>query len=214
MLVYGSKSKIVTGSLTTELQCRDCGGEHFLTFGLIKYFHIYWVPAFITSKKIGAECTHCKKPLLGSELPEQLVKGIKTSVFKKKNTLPLFSGLLIILCLAAFLSYAVYEDIKQEAAYFEHPAVNDFYTVDFKIMYPDSDPKYHYGLMRIKSITESEVEFQVSQLAYDKAKGVSKDISSGKANSDAYYDKETVVLPLEQLKVIKNSGAIYDIDRR
>jgi hypothetical protein len=54
---------------------------------------------------------------------------------------------------------------------------------------------------------------QVGNMAYNKASGVQKDIRQGKASADTYYNSEIILLELADLKQLRNSGAIYSIER-
>ncbi|WP_432463284.1 hypothetical protein [Agarivorans sp. QJM3NY_33] len=213
MIFFGSKGKSISGHVIEGLQCPNCENEQFITFGLLRYFHLYWIPTFITSKKVGIECTHCKKTLIGKELPNDLAKQIKNTVYNPKNTLPMFSGLIIIACLALTLSYSLQQNGLQEVAYIEQPVINDLYIVNFTKIFTEADPKYKYGLIRIKQISVNRVTFQVSQVAYNKASGVRKDIEENKALADSYYDDEPLSFDIKQLKLMKDSGAIYSIER-
>jgi DNA-directed RNA polymerase subunit RPC12/RpoP len=106
MIFFGSKGKTISGQVVEGIQCPNCESQKFITFGIIRYFHLYWIPMFLTSRKVGIECTHCKRTLIGKEIPKDLSKQIKTMVFTKRNTIPMFSGLIIIACLALFVAYA------------------------------------------------------------------------------------------------------------
>ena len=126
----------------------------------------------------------------------------------------MFSGLLLMACLALFVTYTVQQSNIKESKYIEQPAINDLYSVNFNKIFPDDiDPKYMYGVMRIKSISSGQVEFQVSEIAYNKKSGVSKDIRKEKTSVDTYYANKSMFIEFKKLKSMKDSGAIYSIDR-
>ncbi|MBL4828917.1 MAG: hypothetical protein JKY55_03345 [Aliivibrio sp.] len=213
MIFFGSKGKTISGQLVEGIQCPSCENQEFISFGIIRYFHLYWIPTFLTSRAAGIECTHCKKTLIGKELPKELSKKIKATVFTKKNTIPMFSGLIIIACLMLAITYSLQQSRIEENAYIEQPAINDLYIVDFTKIFEDSDPNYKYGLMRIRQISSGEAEFQVSQVAYNKTSGVRKDISDKKAMSDSYYDTEFLYIDISKFKTMKSDKAIRSIER-
>jgi len=122
MIFFGSRGKAVSGQVVEGIQCPNCENQQFITFGIIRYFHLYWIPTFPTSKTVGIECTHCKRTLVDKELPPELAKKIKTTVFNKKNIIPMFSGLIIIACIILFGVYTVQQDSIQETTYIEQPA--------------------------------------------------------------------------------------------
>ncbi len=213
MIFFDSRGKTVSGQIVEGIKCPSCENEQFITFGVLRYFHLYWILTFVTSKIVGIECTHCKKTLVDKELPEDLSKKIKETVFNKKNTIPMFSGLIIIACLALLVTYSAQQDNIKEASYIGQPAINDLYIVNFTKLFTDTDPKYKYGVIRIKEISSGEVEFQVSKIAYNKTSGVRKDIRERKAFSDSYYDNKPLYIEIDKLKDVKKSGAIYSIER-
>ena len=186
MIIFGSRGKAVAGQLVEGIECPSCGNNQFGTFGTLRYFHLFWIPVFPTSKVTGIECTHCKKTLVGKELPKKLSKQIKSTVFTKKNTLPMYSGLVVITFLVLFLAYDMKQDELKDAAYIEQPAINDLYIVNFTRIFNDTDPEYKYGVMRVKHLSSNQVELQVSTIAYNKTSGVQKDIRAEKALLDAY----------------------------
>lgn len=213
MIFFGSRGKTITGQVVDAVQCPSCENDLFVTFGVLRYFHLYWIPTFPTSKTVGIECTHCKRTLVDKELPEGLSKQIKSTLFTKKKTLPMFSGLIIIACLTLFGAFAIQQENIEEAAYIEQPAVNDLYTVNFTKIFNDTDPEYKYGIIRVKHLSSKQAELQVSNIAYNKASGARKDIRKGKTSTDSYYTKELLTVDISKLKDMKESRAIHSIER-
>ncbi|ODC04391.1 hypothetical protein BFW38_13475 [Terasakiispira papahanaumokuakeensis] len=214
MIFFGSRSKTVTGQVVEGINCPNCENQQFITYGLIKYFHLYWIPTLITSKTVGIECTHCKKNMVNNELPEHLSKEIKTALFTKKQVLPMFSGLIIIACLVVFGVYTAQKNSANELTYIEQPAVHDLYIVNLTKIFDDTDPEYKYGIMRITHLKSGQAEFQVSRIAYNKRSGARKDIRTGKASSEAYYDDSgSLYIDIDKLKDMKEAGAINSIKR-
>lgn len=213
MIIFGTRGTTVGGQNVEGIECPSCGNNQFATFGIQRYFHLFWIPTFPTSRVVGVECRHCKKTLVGKELPAELSKQIKPAVFNKKNILPMFSGLIVITLFVLFVAYSIQQDNIKEAAYIEQPAINDLYIADFTKVFDDTDPDYNYGAMRIKQISSNQVELQVSKIAYNKVSGVQKDIREKKSMSDSYYDSESLYIDMSKLKEMKDSGAIYSIER-
>lgn len=213
MIFFGSRRKLIAGHVIDGVQCPYCENQRFITFGTIRYFHLYWIPTFPLSKKVGIECVHCKRTLLGKEIPSDLSKQIKAELFTKNKVLPMFSGLILISCLVVVGVLAVKQTNVQEAKYIEQPIENDLYLVNFEGIYPDTDPVYKYGLMRIKKVYSDQIEFQVSSIAYNKMSGVRKDIREYKTSEDSYYDETTLYLDAEEVKNMKESGTIQSIER-
>jgi len=213
MVFFGSKGKIVAGEVLEGFTCPGCGNSRFATFGILNYFHIYWIPTFLKSKQAGMECLHCKQTLIDDEVPSHLVGQIKSGVFTLGRTLPMFSGLIIIGLLGMAGVYFDQQSQAREATYLAAPAVNDYYVVDFTKIFEDTDADYKYGLMRISNVTATDIEMRISAIAYDRASGARKDISDGKAAADDYYSNETVYFAHSELLELKEIGAIQSIKR-
>ena len=213
MIFFGSKGKIVAGEVMQGVQCPSCENSQHASFGILKYFHLYWIPTFLTSRKVGMECTNCKRTLVGDEVPTHLVDQIKSGVFTTGNTLPMFSGLIIIGLIAIGLTYAGQQTDSREATYITQPAVSDYYVVDFTKIYSEADAEYPYGLMRVSDVSPSGIEVQIGSMIYNLASAVRMDISEGKAAADNYYEPDTILFELAELQELRNSGAIHSIQR-
>ena len=213
MVFFGSKGKVVAGEVLEGVTCPECGQSRFATFGILNYFHIYWIPTILTSKKAGMECLHCKRTLVDDEIPPHLIEQIKSGVFSVGRTLPMFSGLIIIALLALGITYSIQQDNAEEATYMAAPAVNDYYIFDFSKLFVDSDDEYKYGILRITDVESDAVEMQVSKLAYNKPSGARKDIREGNAAAADYYDAEILYFELPELPALKADGTIYAVER-
>lgn len=102
MIFFGSRSKVIQGEGIQGVACSNCDSDEFHTFGVLKYFHVYWIPTFPFSKQPGIECKNCKNTLIGKEVPMNLGKKIKTSVFTAGKLVPSFIGLIL------FASFVIY----------------------------------------------------------------------------------------------------------
>lgn len=213
MIFFGSKGRVVVGEAVQGVQCPSCQQTQFASFGILNYFHIYWIPTFLTSRKVGMECMHCKNTLIDDEIPSHLTEQIKSGVFSTGNTLPMFSGLIIIGLLAMGLMYMAEQDDALEATYIAQPLVNDFYIVDLTDIFVEADGEYPYGLMRVTDVSSGGLEMQVANMMYNKPSGVKDDIRAGKVMSDDYYTNESVFFQTAEIEALQEDGAIYSIER-
>ena len=213
MIFFGTRGKVVIGEAVQGAQCPSCESSQYTSFGILRYFHLYWIPTFLTSRKVGIECTNCKRTLVDKEIPTHLVDQIKSGVFSTGNTLPMFSGLILIGLIAIGLAYTGQQVDAREATYIAQPAVNDYYVVDLREIYTEADAEYPYGLMRVSDVSTSGIDVQVGSMIYNMASGVKQDIRDGKAAADDYYESETIFFELAELQDLKQSGAIHSIVR-
>lgn len=213
MIFFGNKGKVIAGDQVQGVQCPNCQNGQFVSFGILNYFHLYWVPTFLTSKKVGMECTNCKRTLVGDEVPSHLVEQIKDGVFTTARTLPMFSGLFIIALIGLGLANVVRQDTAREETYLAQPAVDDYYIVDFAKIFTEVDPEYHYGVMQITNVTPTDVEMRISTFAFNMASGVRQDIRDGKAAADTYYEDGTITFGIDELRAYAEDGAVHSIER-
>ena len=213
MIFFGTKGKVIAGEAVQGVQCPSCENSQYHSFGIIRYFHLYWIPTFLTSRKVGMECTHCKRTLVDEEVPSHLVEQIKPGLFTAGNTLPMFSGLFLIALIVMWFEYNDQQVDAREATYIAQPAVNDYYVVDLTKIYTEADAEYPYGLLRVSDVTTSGIEAQVGSMIYNMTSGVRQDIRDGKAAADDYYEPETQFFEMAELQDLMNSGAIRSIER-
>jgi hypothetical protein len=206
VIIFGSKSKVVQGQYVE-------GDPQFGTFGLMKYFHIFWIPVIPVSRKAGMECTHCKKTLVGKELPPDLSSKIKKTVFTKKNMVPMFAGLIIFVALGIAVDINTKLEDSNSDNYVESPAVGDLYVVNFDKIFEQPGSDYKYGVMRVKQTFEDGVELDISKNGYTRSSGTDKAIRKGETSTPDFFESEPIFVENGQLKTFRESGAILSVTR-
>jgi len=213
VIIFGSKSKVVQGEYIEGGECPSCGHNQFGTFGLLKYFHIFWIPVIPVSRKAGMQCTHCKKTLVGKELPSDVSSKIKKMVFTNKNTAPMFAGLIIIVALGIAVDISTKLDDSNSDNYVQSPAVGDLYVVNFTKIFEQTSSEYKFGVMRVRQTFEDGVELDVSTNGYTRSSGTDKAIRNGEAASPDFFDSEPIFVKNDQLTTFRESGAILSVSR-
>lgn len=213
MIVYGTRGKVIQGQQINNMACKACGNQSHTTFGVLRYFHIFWIPVFPTMRAPGTECLKCKQTLMGKDLPEQVRQDIKSAVFTKKTLLPAFAGLILFALAAAFAGYAGHEESKKEAAYLEQPAVNDYYIVNLPKLFPKADGAHPYGILKVKAISGSRLEVIVANYAYNRASGARQAITKHETDRADYFSTDPLSFDAGDLKKFKADGALYAIKR-
>lgn len=212
MIIFGTKGKVVSGDTIQSAPCPNCNHTSYNAFGLLRYFHIFWIPVLVVSRKAGLECQNCKHTLLGKQLDTQLGQQIKRTVFSMKNTLPMFSGLILLVALFVGGYYSAEQTHKQELVFLSQPRIADYYLVNFNKLFKE-DSKYKYGVMRVKSVSDDRVELQLSNIGYNKTSGPRSDVRKLEATKDSYYANETVFVSISKLAGLRESRAIYAVLR-
>ena len=214
MIFFGTKAKIVPGDIVSGMPCPNCQHTEFRSFGLQKYFHLYWIPTFPTGRTVGLECTNCKHALVDADMPMQVEGQVREKVFAGRSSIPMFTGSILIAVLVGFLWNAVQQDNAEEAAWFAEPQVGDYWVVDYsRIGDGEIDAEYPYGLMRVVELDGEMAYFEVSTTVYNKPMGVQSDIREGLAADASYYDEEIVSLDAVQMQELRDTRAIYSIER-
>ena len=212
-IFFGSKTKVIQGQHVEGDACSSCGHNQFGTFGLMRYLHIFWIPVIPVSKKAGMQCTHCKKTLEGKELPKALSSKIKKVVFTKKNTAPMFAGVIIFVLLITAASISVKRDDSNSDNYVESPAVGDLYVVNFEKMIEGANTGYKYGVMRVLQVSQDGVELAISKNGYKRSSSTNKAIRNGETSKPDFFESEPAFMKIGQLKTFRESKAILSVSR-
>lgn len=231
MIFFGNKAKQINGPVLGGLECPHCGHEEFVSFGIMRYFHLYWIPTLVTSKIPGVECLHCKKTVVGEELPVELANSIGRKIFTKNKVIPMFSGSIILALLITSVFIAESTSSNTELSYGLNPQVGDIYTSNYrKILGPKSDVRFEnydselkegwsefleknttlkYGDLRVFEISEKNIYMQTSLVLTNKSSQV------GKIERPAEeYEQELLVVKRTEIEKLLSQNAIVRIKRR
>ena len=120
MIVFGTRGKVVKVRRSGASPVAP-GMDVHATFGVLRYFHVFWIPMFPTMKPAGMECLHCKKSLVGKEMPERLRKELAAAVFTRRRILPMFAGVIVVALLAVPVAYGRAQQAAREDDYLKAP---------------------------------------------------------------------------------------------
>lgn len=213
-MIFGINNMVIEREhVESTFTCPGCGNNQYEPIGYQNYFHLFWIPTLLIGRSLTIHCTKCNRSILKKEMPGEVYRLFRRSIFNLLNTLSMFSGLFIIACIIGVSIFFSHQTDLKEEEYIEAPAENDFYIVDFSQVYEDFDPDYKYGSMRIEIISENTVYFKVGKVVYNLASGIEDDIDEDKTSSDDYYESELVEFEKDELKAMQEAGAIYSIKR-
>jgi len=71
MIIYGTKGKQLKRRVPVRRVCSQCYNGQHTAVGAIKYFHLFWIPLVMTTKRVFIRCDHCKKIVDYDMLPEK-----------------------------------------------------------------------------------------------------------------------------------------------
>jgi len=213
MIVFGTRGKVVPGQRKQGVVCPSCGKEEHGTYGVLRYFHVFWIPVFPTLKQPMLECAHCKKVLAGKEIPERTRREIAASVFTSGRVAPMFTGLGLILALVGFGSFQSAADARRAEAYLAAPAVGDLYVVKLARFAEGTEPRYPYGVLRVKAVAAGKLELELGRYGYTGSSGAEKAIRASKHREPDYFTAQPLFLPVPELAPLKAEGHIQAVKR-
>lgn len=214
MIVFGTRGRVIAGAQIQDMECPNCGNNSFLTFGVLRYFHIFWIPVFPTSRLPGLECLNCKNARIGDEIRDPVRSRIKAALFTTKRTAPMFVGLAFIAMFVAFVAITESKNAEQERLYLANPEIGDLYVVRVSKIFDGGDPDYDYVLMQVESVNGDQIGFKTATMQYNIPDGPSDDIDSGKALDPGYYAEAVHMFAVDELRAIRDDGGIHSIERR
>ncbi len=213
MIVFGTRGRVVKGPQKRGVPCAACGMDVHQTFGVLRYFHVFWIPMFPTMKRPAMECLHCKKALVGKELPERVRKDVAATIFTKRRVLPMFAGAILVALLAIPVAYGSAQQTAREAGYLAAPAVGDCYVVRLAGFLKKPDPKHPYGVLRVVKISSDSLELRLGTFAYSQSRGADQAISRGEIARPDYFATSSITLATAELQLLKQARTIQAVRR-
>lgn len=104
MIIFGVRGKVCSGPMIDHVECPYCAQDAAQSFGILRYFHIFWIPMFVYGSSRGIECKHCKRTYIGQEMPESLQKKMPEKIYKKSTLFFCNFGISIIVLLFLWVS--------------------------------------------------------------------------------------------------------------
>ena len=109
-----------------------------------------------------------------------------------------------------------YDSIKGDKMgliYLEQPAVNDMYLSDYSRLFEGADKEYWYGILRVKNVTDKNVELWISNMGYKLKNGPREDIRKKEILKKDYFGEDIYSVARQDLIDLKNKKAIYSVSR-
>lgn len=200
------------GNLPEVCQCDTCKNITKMK-GVIyyRYFHLWYLFSFLTSKKYVYECSHCNN---GYQVSKE-----EFSKYFKKNHIPFIrklGWLIVVAIIAAFIVFGSYSSSQHQAqiqSYLVTPLENDRYLANLAQIDNSGydDQKKAYGILKLQKVLDNDkYYFTVSTQASNKKSGLNKMLER---NSIKYDENDVITLTKEQITSLKDKNIIYDIIR-
>lgn len=211
MLVWGTGGNAKTIGNSEYKTCETCNqANEFQYLVQYRYFHIWYLFSFLTSRKYFEVCSHCGA---SHEVTKKQVLQKQTKIpipFVRKN-----GWLICLVLVGAFMGYGHYLSSANQATmsqYFAQPQLNDVYLANLTQVESsgyDKDESY-YGLMKIVDIDDKTGDFFFifSTYAYERKKDLSKNLYK------LEFDKNDVIaFTAAEIADYRQQGIIYEVQR-
>ncbi|MDR2951565.1 MAG: zinc-ribbon domain-containing protein [Dysgonomonas sp.] len=189
IFIFGTRT--TTGNpIQTGQTCPACGEEHsIMMVPEQRYFHLFWIPLFPTSKQFTPVCNLCGAMFTTQKVPvtDEVRKQYKTPKWTLLG--PIVLGLLILAVIISVSVTSVSENSDLKAKV-ENPQEGDIYHVKYDV--------HQYSLMRVASFSPDSVYFHLSPGRIERKSDLDK-----MAEMDAFNTLELKGFSKDELK--KNS---------
>lgn len=213
MIKFGIGEKEHAGEAVSDVLCKNCGHTQHVSFGISRYFHMFWIPLLITSKQVGLRCSNCKKMTTNDEVPREVALRARKNIFTALRALPLYSGSIIVLLLLSSLYFAHLDNEKDERALLESPRMHDVYFADLTRVFPDQEfGQFPFGAMRILSVSNEGILFAISKESFNDVLVLSKNITRN-GGSDTFYGGKTIFISNEDVVKLYDAETLRSITR-
>lgn len=206
MIIFGTRAKTLVPKETQSYDCEYCHTKGSVTFAFIaRYFHIFWIPIFPTSKKGISQCSHCKQVLYAHEMSPRMKQDYANASASAKRPITHYFGLFIIGLIFCVIIYGVFTNSMNETKYLANPEVNDVYRIE---------KNGNYTLYKVSEVKGDTLIFKPHNMVAEKYMKLSE--LQRKYKND--YSDETIKFTKAQINSMKESsmsdfGKIYSIER-
>jgi hypothetical protein len=199
-MIYGTGRKDLGKKYIPNEKCPNCDEQNKIhVYGLAKYFHVLWIPTFPYSKKIIPICDSCNteitKKKISTSLKEKI--GLEKSFFKMP--ISLFSGLIVIACIIAWLSYENKKHKEFVTNRINHLESKDIMTFKY------SNKEYSFAI--VDSVVNNIVFFRNSNYVLDQKPTVT-DYKKGLREKKDFFNQETRIYYQNEIDSLNNIGEL------
>lgn len=200
MIIFGTGSTNLETIQVNNEVCSYCNKENTLLFSYSRrHAHIFWIPIFPLDKTGRSYCSHCQQTLSIKQMPYSLKTKFKNTKQHVKGPLWQFSGAIIFILLIGITGYTSSKSKKNTLNYMEAPSVGDIYEY--------RSESGNYSTMMLKRITRDSLYMSLNY--YE----ISKPSRLYNIDKKENYPKEVYGYSKEEIKNMKNSGAILHVNR-
>lgn len=197
MIIYGTRPKRIFKAKDNENPCPKCGeyGREISIFR--RYFHLYYVPFWPTSKKIlTSKCPNCNCEVVSPADPNLYFSQARTPFY-------FWIGSFVVLLIAlSLMTLSKYEN-EQKAEYVNAPQVGDVYLMQDKIT-NTGDTVYYF--VRVNSVDDNAIGVNFGKYEYSRAQ-------SKMDKKDSFNLEKGYIFWRKDLEGFLKEGTIHSVKR-
>lgn len=212
MFVWGAKSRVVDLGLQASRHCTSCEKER--PFHLMLQYtarHFWYVFRWVSGKQYAEVCHVCQR---GDKLDARVVES-------RLATSPIpfgarWSWVFLVGLMAIALVFDVIDTSGRNTsrdAYLAAPAAGDRYVMNVASLLKTPQSKTMYGVLRVRGVNGSSVEFDAPTFFYSGTSGPTQDMRDGKLDQPGYFSPTPIVLSKEEIARIHKEHALHSIER-
>lgn len=186
-------------------------------FGVDDYYKDYDWPFYaaiglssMILAAVGFYLNYVKRVISVNEITGKKKKSPSHSLF----FIPIEIWALLVPLCVAWMEYGDIKSDKQDLVYLEQPAVNDLYLSDYSKMFDWDDKEYRYGILKVKSVSDENVQILVGNMAYKLRASAKEDVLKNKVFKKDYFRDDMFSISREHLANLKNEKAIRSVIRK
>jgi hypothetical protein len=213
MLVWGSKGVVADLGAQSTQACPTCERERPFKLALqYKLHHVWYLFKWVSNKQYMLLCDVCQR---GAKLDAKQVEAKL-----QKNPIPFgsrFGWAFLVALIGIAIAFGAVEGEQRgarTAQYVDAPRAGDLYVVNVAKLLKSPETSVMYGVMRVKTARDGQIEFDMPATAYNKVTAATKDVQNGKMSAAGYFVAQTLTISSADLQSLKKDGSIHSIERR
>ncbi len=188
---YGEST--TNGGVTYQHQCSHCGGNKHHVKGCIRYAYVFLqsLPLYPVGRRIELECTECLTRVDQQGIDAQLYKQLLGSAFTIYQFLIKFTGLILLIYLAASWWQERQAEQRQLEQLVSYPQINDFLLIDYRKLNNHYRPHEKFRIAKVVDLTGDTVSVIYGNFFYQHQSSFEEAISSGQTRAFSYFGKNS-----------------------
>jgi hypothetical protein len=213
LIVLGTRSRARAGVPFFTETCPACGHGQHLSYGVTRYFQVFWIPIFPYRRVVGLRCLNCHHTREGKNLPEHVRNLVGQEMFSFARLLPYFAGIYLVVIMGALFEWDENRIREKDLLLLQEPRVGDVYEMKINGIMPNPQPGYPYILARVAATDSHSVFLEYGALGYDGYMGTSDAMKNREYTRDSYFLEGWNRVEIDTLVTWRRDGAIFDVLR-